>query len=209
MKPSSTGNIVIKQILSAAGIIAIVMGLSSCRGLKSKHYVGEKLVISEEDLGHESIWMYEDEAYYVRRSESNTFIVATLQWNEEKGDYIAKSGILVPSKLGAHEFLNIKDNNLYTIFQAISDKKDSVVLLGVDRDKVVRDITDGIVCAHTNKYREIIMDGSKQEQDEYILNNIHTLFSMDYASFAKKLSEKKKAEEASSGQENSNSEAAK
>jgi hypothetical protein len=173
-----------KQVLHMACGLVLCISLSSCSGLKSKHYPGKPLVISEEELSNESIWLYQGDTYYVRRMETNSYIAATLKWDEKKNEYIASSHRLIPSELGEHAFLNIEDGDLYTIFRAVFVDEESMVLFGVDRDKVVQDIADGIVCAHTNKH-DVILDGSKKDVDEYIQNHAHSIFSMDSASIAK------------------------
>jgi hypothetical protein len=162
----------------------LCMALSSCSGLKSKHYPGKPMVISEEELSDESIWLYMGDTYYVRRMETNSYIAATLKWDAKKNEYIASSQRLVPSELGDHAFLSIEDGDLYTIFRAVPADEESVVLFRVDREKVVQDMADGIVCAHTNKH-DVILDGSKKDVDEYIQNHANAMFSMDSASIAK------------------------
>jgi hypothetical protein len=184
-------NRTIKRLLTTTCIFTTSIAISSCSGLKSKNYVGKIMVISEEDLSNESIWMYGGDAYYVRRSQSNTFIAATLEWNEKEKGYTKRSFPLFLSELGDHTFLNIEDNDLYTVFRATYSGENSVVLFRVDRKKVERDIAAGIVCAHTNRH-DVILDGSKTETDEYIQNNAYSMFSMDSASIAELISEKKK-----------------
>lgn len=186
----------IKRILCAACIFACIIVLSSCSGLESKYYPGEQIVIGEDDLCDESIWRYQDDVYYVMRTTSNTFTAATLVWDEKKGDYTTRSFLLVPSQLGKHTFLSIKGGgDRYTIFHATYNGGDSVVLFGVDREKMEKDIAEGIICAHTNEHQTIIMDGSKEDQAQYIQNNIHSMFKMDSPNFATLICEKKKRNE--------------
>jgi len=125
------------------------------------------------------------------RTTSNTYTAATLKWDDKKGDYTSHSFLLIPSQLGKHAFLNIKSGgDNYTIFHAAYDGGNSVVLFRVNRDKMKQDIADGTVNAHTNAHNTIIMDGTKEEQAEYILNNIHSMFNMGSPSFAKLITEK-------------------
>ena len=51
-------------------------------------------------------------------------------------------------------------------------------------------IADGKVKAHADD-SDIIMDCTKAEQDEYILKNINSIFSMDCGNVVRMLSEKK------------------
>ena len=184
----------LKLVLYATCLFAVSMGITSCSGLKSKYYPGEKMVIPEGQLSDESIWMCEGEAYYVMRTESNTYAAATLKWDKKKNAYSVISYELVPSKIGNQSFLSVKDNDLYTLFYARFDGGDSVVAFRVNREKMVRDIADGLVNAHADEH-DVFLDGSKEEQDEYISKNIDSMFSMESASFAKKISEKQRPEE--------------
>ena len=182
-----------KPVLRIACGLMFCVALASCSGLKAKHYPGKAMVIEEDILGTESIWLYMGNTYYVRRTETNTFIAATLKWDEKKSEYITSSHRLLPSELGEHAFLNIEDRDLYTIFRAVMADEESLVLFRVDRDKVVQDMADGIVCAHTNKH-DVILDGSKKEVDEYIENHVLSMFSMDSASIAKLISKKEEGQ---------------
>ena len=188
-------NTMISQILSMACLLAICIGITSCSGLQSKYYVGEKLPISEDDLAQESIWLYGDDTYYVRRTGSNTFVIARMMWNEDKGDYTVQSEPIVGSKLGDHLFLNIKGLDYYTIFRVGFTLDDALVLYSADKDKIAQDITEGKVKAHKDEHNNIILDGTKEEQDAYILKNIHSVFATDDPGIARLISEKKSANE--------------
>jgi hypothetical protein len=193
MKAVLEENTMITRTLCAACILTCAIILSSCSGLESKYYPGTEIAISEADLSDESIWRYMDDVYYVMRTASDTYTAATLKWDEKKGDYTTLSFQLVPSQLGKYAFLNIKGGGeTYTIFHAAYDGGDSVVLFRANREKMEQDIADGIVNAHTNEHHTIIMDGSKEEQDEYILNNIQSMFNMDSPIFVKLISERTK-----------------
>ena len=185
-------NTMIRQTLHLACLLAVSIGITSCSGLKSKYYVGEQLDISEDDLAQESVWEYGDNTYYVRRTGSNTYVMATLEWNEDKGDYTVNSYPVVPSKLGEHLFLNIKGLDYYMIFRVALAGENELILFRADKEKLVQDIADGIVCAHTNEHNEVIMDGTKEEQGAYIQKNIDSMFSIDSPSIARLISEKKK-----------------
>jgi hypothetical protein len=178
-----------KQALRAAYGVSLCIAVASCTGLKSRYYPGETFVIDEKKLASESIWMWGNDAYYVRRTATNTLTATTLNWDKNKGEYTASTALLVPSKLGNHTFLSIKGKELYTIYRAELSGDESVVLFSVDMNKAEQDIANGTVNARKED-KNIIVDGSKKELDAYITNNIGTLFSIDTASIARKLSEK-------------------
>lgn len=184
-------NMMIKQTLHLTCLLAASIGIASCSGLNSKYYVGEKSAISEEYFTQESVWMYGDDTFYVRRTEPCTYVVARLEWKEDTGAYKVDSHVVVPTKLGDHWFLNIKGTDCYKIFRIVPSGENNMVLFRADREKLVQDIADGILCAHTNKHNEVFLDGTKEEQDAYILKNIDSIFSMESASGAQRISEKK------------------
>lgn len=188
-------NSMIARIMCAACTLAGLVMLASCSGLESKYYPGEPIAISQAHLSDESIWRYRDDVYYVMRTSSNTFAAATLKWDEKKGAYIAQPCKLVASQLGGYVFLNIKGGSEnYTIFRATYDGGDSAVLFSAHMEKIKQDMTNGLVRAHMENKNTITLDGSKEEQAEYIRNNIHSMFDMDSPSFAKLIIEKKSEE---------------
>lgn len=177
-------------------LLLAVMACSSCSVLKSAHYAGEMETVSEEDLARESIWMCNDAVYYVHRSGSNTFVAATLEWNEQENAYAVESFPLFLSTLGDHLFLNIKgEDGLYTIFRAApagcSDSAMALVLFSVDKDEMRKAIAAGTIKGHMDG-NDVALDCSKAEQDEYIRNNIRTMFGMDPMLSAKLILEKDK-----------------
>ena len=181
-----------KKIRSTTAMLTISIGLLSCSVLQSPHYVGEKIDISEEDLSNQSIWVHKEDVYYVRRTGTNTFLAATMKWDAKKSAFTVHSFPLFLSELGDHLFLNIKNGDLYTILRVACCDDESIILFTVDLNMMKQEIADGKVKAHEDD-GNIIMGCSKEEQDEYISNNIHHIFHMDGASIARKLSEEKKS----------------
>lgn len=182
---------------SALLIPALVSGffLSSCSVLKSAYYAGKIEPVSEEVLAEESIWLCNNEAYYLRRDESNSFIAATLEWDTKGGTYVVKSFPVVWTSLDDHTFLNIKEGALYTILRAAvlgnDTSSEGLALFTVDKNRMQQAIESGSVKARIDGHH-VILEGSKQEQDEYIKNNLRSVFSMDPTTTARLLLEKKK-----------------
>ena len=189
MKTNST------QILKTVCMLMVGAVLTSCSVLKSEYYAGEIETVSEEDLSDESIWMCNDAAYYVRRTGSNTFTAATLNWNEKENEYETESFALFLSKLDDNLFLNIEgEDGLYTIFRTAlagcSESSMSLVLFSVDKEAMKKAIDAGAIKGHMDG-NDIALDCSKAEQDEYISNNIRTMFGMDPMLSARMLLQKK------------------
>ena len=189
MKTNST------QILKTVCMLMVGAVLTSCSVLKSEYYAGEIETVSEEDLSDESIWMCNDAAYYVRRTGSNTFTAATLNWNEEENEYKAESFALFLSKLDDNLFLNIEgEDGLYTIFRTAlagcSESSMSLVLFSVDKEAMKKAIDAGSIEGHMDG-NDVVLNCSKAEQDEYIRNNIRTMFGMDPMLSARMLLQKK------------------
>lgn len=180
-----------RPILSGLYGLVFCMGLASCNGLKSQHYPGDILIIDEKDLATESIWIWGNDAYYVRRTPTNTLTATSLNWDKNKGEYTASTTLLVLTKLDGHNFLSIKGGERYTIFRAEVSGDDSVVLFSVDMDKAEQDIAAGKVNAHRDD-KSIIMEGTKEELNAYIIINSNALFSIDTASIARLIHEKKR-----------------
>ena len=179
----------IRSIFTASIILLSTM-LSSCSSLKSQYYVGEKQPITEEDLKEESIWKIGEDVFNVRVVDTNTVIASSMKWDERTNKHIVSSSQLVLSELGHTKFLNVKDDDLYTILRLVGGSDgDSFAFLTVDAHKVERDIAEGKVKAH-KEGSDIIMDGSKEELDAYIQENINTLFSVEGAGIAHLISEK-------------------
>ena len=160
----------------------ILMAASiSCTSLKSKHIAGEKVPLTQEDISADSIWKLGDDVYFLRLAEEGTLVAATLSWNEKTGAYAMKTYQLVPSKIGEHHFLNVKDGDYYTILRLVGAGEDEVVLFTVDKDKLAKDIADGLLQAREED-GGFIVDEPKEALDRYIASHIDTLFALDAAS---------------------------
>lgn len=168
-----------RKTISAFGMLAIAAAVSSCSVLQSKYYPGQVADIGEGDLAAETIWMLNEDVYHVHRIGSNDLVAARLNWNERKKEYEVDSFPVVISELGDHLFVSTKDGGLYTIFRLAGAGEEHFVLYLVDSEKMEQAIEEGKVKAHT-KDRNIILDGTKEEQDAYLLGNMDSVFSMDH-----------------------------
>ena len=180
-----------KQITFLISAMMLGLLLSSCSNLKSEYYPGEAMTVSEEDQGEETIWMHGGSVYHVKQVGSNSYVIATVGWEEKAGEYKVKSCPIVPSQLGDHMFISIKDTDLYTIFRVGGADDHGAVLYSVDKEKMKQAIADGKAKARMED-DNIILEGSKEEQDEYIKNNIDSIFSTDSAHIVTLLHEEKK-----------------
>lgn len=173
--------------LNVIGLLVAGLVCASCSVLKSPYYVGEQETISEKDLAGETVWMQGDDVYFVKRLDSNTVVAATLDWNENAGEYQTRSFPLVLSTLGDHMFLNVKDGEYYSIFRvAGTDDDDTILLFTIDPEKLKQDIADEKIKAREDD--GIVMECTKEEQDAYILDNINSIFMMGSGSLVRKIS---------------------
>lgn len=177
----------IKRYLALSCGLFLIAGVISCTSLKSRHIAGEKVLLTTEDISADSIWKAGEEVYFVRLVEEGTLVAATLNWDEKTGAYAMQTYQLVPSKIGEHHFLNVKDGDYYTILRLVGAGEDAVVLFTVDKDKLAKDRADGLLEAREED-GDIIVDGSKEALDRYIESHIDTLFSLDAAGVARLIS---------------------
>ena len=185
-----------RMIKSARLLLIAVSGLlAGCNTLKSEYYPGTKAVIKDADIERESIWTFNEEAYYVHMIGSNDFVAATLNWNEQTQTYEAESFPIVLSVLDKEEhFLSVKgDDGLYSILRAIPacDTTDTWVLYCIDGDVLKEHIHAGQVKAD-KKNDTYTLQGSKAEQDLYLRENYEQLFPAKAASVARMIMADKK-----------------
>ena len=177
----------VKRIFALFCCLVLSVGAVSCTSFKSRHYAGEKVPLTKEDISADTVWKIGDDVYFVRLVEGGMLVAATLNWDEAKGAYSPRTYQLVPSKIGNHHFLNVKDGEYYTILRLVGGGEDSMVLFTVDKDKLEKDMADGLLDAREED-DNIIMDGSKEALDRYIADHIETLFSLDAAGVARLIS---------------------
>jgi hypothetical protein len=177
----------IKRIMSLAVAAIFCLSALACTSMKSKHFVGQQQMLTEQELSQESVWTMGNDVFFVRRINDTTLIASSMDWDKKTQTYSVVSYPLVVSKLGAYTFLNIKDGDLYTILRLVGGESDAVVLLSVDKDKIETDIAAGKIKAQKED-RAFILSGSKAELDHYIETNINTLFSLEAVGIAKLIS---------------------
>lgn len=187
-------NIRSSQMLQWIGLLAIGAVCISCSTLKSPHYVGEQQPATEKDLGDITVWKQGEDVYFVKRVDSNTLVAATLQWNDKSNDFAVRSFPFIMSTLDDHMFLNVRNSDLYSIFRVAGacddDESPTYLLFTIDDDKMEQDMADGKIQAR-KVGDDIIMECTKEEQDAYILEHIHTMFDMDGASIVRQIAEQK------------------
>ena len=180
----------IRQFLSLTCLLTTCFLSSSCSSLKSPYYVGEKQPIKDKELSTESVWQAGDAVYFVRMIDTNTVIASTVEWDKATQKHTLSTGQLVLSKLGDTFFLNVKNDDLYTILRMIPSADNSWILLTIDSGKVEADIAEGKIKAHKDGNSSIITDCSKEELDQYVKDNLQTLFDLNISSVAKLISGK-------------------
>lgn len=176
--------------------ILIGLCLVSCSSLKSKHLVGQKAFVVDETTEETSLWEFEDNIFHVNAVDSSTLMASTLKWNKTKKIHEAiKREIVLTELRGSKEkpveafFLNLRKpgEKLYTI-----------LLLGMtsnEKDWLIFTINDDVIKEHikTGKTKAVrdgddfILGLSKKDLDNYIAENLETIFSSGAAGVIKKL----------------------
>jgi hypothetical protein len=176
-----------KITLLLFSLLFFVLLISSCTKLKSKHYVGEREILATKEYEKESLWHYEDDAFYLRIIDSTTVVSSYLEWNDSKKEYEVVTMEVVPTKMGEDYFLNLKESDgLYNILRMISTSDGSIAFFGVDDKKLDKDIEEGRI-AVTKKDSDYIIDLGKAELDKYVSENIHELFKIQTAGLIRPL----------------------
>jgi hypothetical protein len=185
-------NIRSSRIVQWIGLLIIGAVCTSCSTLKSPHFVGAKEPFGEKDLASETVWTQGDDVYFLKRLDSNTLVAATMEWDAKKNDFAVRSFPIIVTKLGDHLFLNVKEDDLYSIFRVATacDDEPSLLLFTIDPDKLRKDVAEGKIQAR-EEGDDIILECTKEEQDAYILENINTVFHMDGASIVRQISKQK------------------
>jgi len=176
-----------KKSLVLVSLVLFVLLVSSCTKLKSKHYVGEREILTTKEYEKESIWQYEDDVFYVRIIDSTTVIASSLEWKDSKKGYEVVTMEVVTTKIGKDYFLNLKEpDGLYNVLRIISTSDGSIVFLGVDDKKLDKDIEEDRIKV-TKKDSDYIIDLDKSELDTYVSENINELFKVQTAGLIKPL----------------------
>jgi hypothetical protein len=184
--------VMMKSLTLIGAALTIAVLTPSCARFRSDHYVGERQPISSNTVTENSVWQLGDEVYHVRVVDSNTLVAASAKWDSTSRTHTLTSYPLVCSTLGGHNFLNVWDENHYTILRMIASGSESeVVLLTIDADKVNKDIAEGKLKARRDGH-DFLASCSKEELDRYVLENLPSLFSLDGAGVARLLSGKLK-----------------
>jgi hypothetical protein len=159
-----------------SALAAMTVYLTACDTLKSEYYPGTQLIVSDSDIGDESIWTFNEEVYYVHRIGSNDFVAATLNWNKEKQTYERECFPIIASLLTKdHHFLSAKgEDGLYSILRAnpAADMHDgSWVIQWIDADVLKSHAEAGKIEIDADG-RKYTLKGSKVEQDKYLLEGV-------------------------------------
>ena len=175
-----------KAITTSIIIAGFVSLLSSCSSLKSPYYIGEKVEFSENEIGNETVWRLEEDVYHVKIVSSNEVVVSTVNWVDRNKKFTTENHELVISELDDRLFINLKEDDLYRVLR-ITPAGQSIVFYMVDGDQLKKHIPSGKV-EFTEKGDVYTLKGSKEEIDQFIRENITTIFNPDHVVVAELLS---------------------
>ena len=181
-----------KQLIS---LLTFACMMAGCSTLHSNYYPGEKVQTLDKILPEESIWTLMDECvYHVRRTGSNAVLIAGLDWNNKAGEFELESVPVVISQLDDQIFLSFQDEDkegLYTVLRVIiplsdtENSPDKILLFTADTDRIKRDAKADMIDAHGKgggygSY-EIVLEGTKAEQNEYFRSNPNAIWDLNSA----------------------------
>jgi hypothetical protein len=170
-----------KKIFIVFFCIYTLMVLHSCTELKSPHYVG---VIQEpmelaENLERESIWVFNEEVYYIRITDSTNIIFSRVNWNQSKNDYVVNSLPMLITRLGNNYFMNIKNesDSLYSIYRisGIIPEEGSIAFLSMNKDSLDNLITTTGISV-TKSESSYTLDMPKDDLDRFMQNHVNRIF---------------------------------
>jgi hypothetical protein len=159
-------------------IVLIVLSsfITACTQLQSPYIIGEMIDCTNEDVDTETIWKVGETHYNIRVVSTNELIGTTFEWSRENKAYVPKTYDLVISELKDHLFLNIKGEDHYSVFyMAVACGGEYMVIYSLDEEEIKKHIPDGKV--EYNKDDDVLLlKGSKEEIDIFILENIRDIF---------------------------------
>lgn len=162
-------------------LLTIFLLMFSCAAIKSVHYVGEKESIFNGSSKKISIWTYEKQVIYLKPIDDYTAIASTLEWDKSKMLFSASNAHILITTLGDHKFLNIKEDSLYTILKLVPSSDGHFVLFTINEDSIKKDIEESRIKIKDRKNFDYNLDLSKEELDNYISENINSLFDYTVA----------------------------
>ncbi|VGO19895.1 PTD012 family protein [Pontiella sulfatireligans] len=176
-------------------LLALAAMLAGCTALQSEFYPGEQVDNLYKILPAESAWASDDDAVmHFRVVESNSLMIASLEWSNQHGEFRKETMDVVLSKLDDQYFASIKDEDgeQYVIARLILPETDhehpsSAIILNIDEDKLLSDAKEGKVRLHESERRgkkkfETILTGTKEDQDDYFRRNPNALWDLESAS---------------------------
>ena len=157
-------------------LLTIIQLMFSCAAIKSVHYVGKKESVFNGYSKEISIWKYEKQVIYVKPIDDYIAITSTLEWDQSKKLFSASNAQILITNIGDHKFLNIKEDSLFTILKLAPSSDGQLVLFTINEEKIKKDIEESRIKIKDRKNFDYNLDLSKEELDNYISENINSLF---------------------------------
>lgn len=161
------------RVIITAQITLLSLLMTSCSSLQSPHYIGDKVEFQDSDIGKETAWRVDKDIYHVKITGSDKVVASLTRWNKESEEYIAETNEFILSKLEDHFFLNIKDEDFYTVLH-ISVSDDMIAFYDLDSDEISKHLESGKIEAE-GKYT-FLLKGSKAEIDKFLINHVKVLY---------------------------------
>lgn len=165
--------------------------LCSCSSMKSKHYVGTIKDIDKGAMKKDSVWQFADTVFYVRSLGGGKFVISAVKWDDKAKLHRLDSKQAVVSELGKALFLNVRESDgYYSIFRIATGSDATIITYNVRPEKLREDIKKGALKA-LEKDNVFILEVSKDVQDQYIRDNMSSLFNYDNVGLIKPLTDLK------------------
>lgn len=178
-----------RKLLKSISWVLMCLFLMSCgTTLKSNHYVGIQEPVDEKELNKETIWTFQDEIFYVRAVDPNKIMASSLSWDSSENEYKVVTFQVVLTSLDKYTFLNLKDENSasYSIYRVIPSTDGALVVFTADKGNMKRHADEGKIKA-IERDNSFIIESTKEDLDDYVLNNVNEIFDYSRAHIIKPL----------------------
>ena len=176
------------KILMIISALVLSMLLASCSPVESPYIIGERTVFSENEIGSESVWEIKDQIFHVKIINSNEVVATEVDWDPEERVHKMETHDIIVTELDDHLFLNIRNDEegLYYIHRIVRSDKHSIVFYSFDEEEIEKHISSGKV--HNRTDGGVVLKGTKEEIDKFIIENIRTIYDLDSVIVAKLIS---------------------
>ena len=167
-------------IIIKALLLAPVAGLfTACTSMQSPFIVGDAMEFSEAEVGKQLSLQVGEEVVWIKLVDAQTFLAARMEWESDRTAFGTQSAEVILSRMGDAILLNYKPEDLdrYIIYRVgRSSSREYAMAFGVDPAILATHKEKGLFNG-TEKEGEFILDGTKEEIDQYVARHLKDLFT--------------------------------